>query len=142
MRTTDRIEVFFYAVLLAAACILFAALRPVHAQQWQLPNYGRDHGVVGGPGMPKCNPQVSEECRRLYGGQVRQRAVARSPAHDVRLNCARQYFLTQAAAGDPRAARMVAKHRAGADVASVVRNTADGRAMTASADRYCRARGQ
>jgi hypothetical protein len=34
--------------------------------QWQLPNYGRNHGVVGGPGMPKCNPHVSEECRRLY----------------------------------------------------------------------------
>jgi hypothetical protein len=55
------------ALLCAAVILIFMALRPAHAQQWQLPNYGRDHGVVTEPGMPKCNMAVSEECRRLYG---------------------------------------------------------------------------
>jgi hypothetical protein len=27
---------------------------------------GRNHGVLGGPGIPKCNPWVSPECARLY----------------------------------------------------------------------------
>jgi len=33
---------------------------------WQMQNYGRNHGVLSGPGLPKCNPWVSDECRRLY----------------------------------------------------------------------------
>jgi hypothetical protein len=33
---------------------------------WQMQNVGRNHGVVNSPGMPKCNPHVSDECRRLY----------------------------------------------------------------------------
>jgi hypothetical protein len=60
-------------VICVAVFMLFMAVRPAHAQfavqtpgTWQLPNYGRNHGVVTGPGMPKCNPHVSEECRRLY----------------------------------------------------------------------------
>jgi hypothetical protein len=32
MRTTDKIEAFFLIILLAAACILFAALRSAQAQ--------------------------------------------------------------------------------------------------------------
>jgi hypothetical protein len=66
------------AVLAVAAALLFLALRPAHAQQWQLPNYGRDHGVVTEPGMPKCNTAVSEECRRLYGRA--QRRGGQAPA--------------------------------------------------------------
>jgi hypothetical protein len=56
-----------------AVFFLIFAIRPAPAQVavqtpgvWSLPNYGRSHGVVTGPGMPKCNPHVSEECRRLY----------------------------------------------------------------------------
>jgi len=27
-----------------------------------------NHGILGGPGIPKCNPWVSPECARLYPG--------------------------------------------------------------------------
>jgi hypothetical protein len=36
--------------------------------QWQMNDIGRNHGVLGGPGIPKCNPWVSPECARLYPG--------------------------------------------------------------------------
>jgi len=60
--------------LIIAAAFVLAALRPASAQDarrlpdgtWQMQNYGRNHGVLSGPGMPKCNPHVSDECRRLY----------------------------------------------------------------------------
>jgi hypothetical protein len=26
--------------------------------QWQMNDIGRNHGVLGGPGIPKCNPWV------------------------------------------------------------------------------------
>jgi hypothetical protein len=63
------------SVLCVAILMVFMALRPAQAQfavrqppgQWVLPDYGRSHGYVTGPGMPKCNMAVSEECRRLYG---------------------------------------------------------------------------
>jgi hypothetical protein len=65
-------------ILMTVICIVifwvFMALRPASAQDarrlpdgtWQMQNYGRNHGVLSGPGMPKCNPHVSDECRRLY----------------------------------------------------------------------------
>src|SRR5262249_3196448 len=34
--------------------------------QWQMNDIGRNHGSLGGPGIPKCNPWVSPECARLY----------------------------------------------------------------------------
>ena len=34
--------------------------------QWQMTDIGRNHGVLGGPGIPKCNPWVSPECARLH----------------------------------------------------------------------------
>jgi len=34
--------------------------------QWQMNDIGRNHGVLGGPGIPKCNPWVSPECARLH----------------------------------------------------------------------------
>ena len=34
--------------------------------QWQMSDIGRNHGTIGGPGIPKCNPWVSPECARLY----------------------------------------------------------------------------
>jgi hypothetical protein len=34
--------------------------------QWQMNDIGRNHGIIGGPGIPKCNPWVSPECARLY----------------------------------------------------------------------------
>jgi hypothetical protein len=34
--------------------------------QWQMNDIGRNHGILGGPGIPKCNPWVSPECARLY----------------------------------------------------------------------------
>ena len=59
-------------ILVTAICVAaFMVPWPAHAQRlpdgtWQMQDYGRNHGVVSGPGMPKCNPQVSDECRRLY----------------------------------------------------------------------------
>ena len=54
------------ARLTVVAALVFMALRPAHAQTWQVREIGRNHGVVTGPGIPKCNPHVSDECRRLY----------------------------------------------------------------------------
>jgi hypothetical protein len=34
--------------------------------QWQMNDIGRNHGVLGAPGIPKCNPWVSPECARLH----------------------------------------------------------------------------
>jgi hypothetical protein len=62
-----------YLTVILAIIVFALAIEPAAAQsaihrpgQWQLPDRGRNHGVVGGPGMPKCNPHVSDECRRLY----------------------------------------------------------------------------
>jgi hypothetical protein len=38
----------------------------VAPNQWQMNDIGRNHGVLGGPGIPKCNPWVSPECARLH----------------------------------------------------------------------------
>jgi hypothetical protein len=38
----------------------------VSSGQWQMNDIGRNHGVLGGPGIPKCNPWVSPECARLH----------------------------------------------------------------------------
>src|SRR5215469_5888129 len=40
----------------------------VAPNQWQMSDIGRNHGVLGGPGIPKCNPWVSPECARLHPG--------------------------------------------------------------------------
>jgi hypothetical protein len=50
----------------------------VHTQKlWQLRDVGRPHGYVTEPGMPKCNPSISEECRRLfYSGKQPQKRNA------------------------------------------------------------------
>jgi hypothetical protein len=62
-------KVMFALAILAGvagpASVAVAAVQ-VAPGVWALPNYGRNHGVVTGPGMPKCNPWVSDECRRLY----------------------------------------------------------------------------
>jgi hypothetical protein len=61
-------------LLLATTAFVFVAT-VAHGQPagrpglWQLPDYGRGHGYVTEPGMPKCNMAVSEECRRLYGNK-------------------------------------------------------------------------
>ena len=34
--------------------------------QWQMNDIGRNHGILAGPGIPKCNPWVSPECARLH----------------------------------------------------------------------------
>jgi hypothetical protein len=36
--------------------------------QWQMNDIGRNHGVLVGPGIPKCNPWASPECARLHPG--------------------------------------------------------------------------
>jgi hypothetical protein len=38
----------------------------VTPNQWQMSDIGRNHGVLGGTGIPKCNPWVSPECARLH----------------------------------------------------------------------------
>jgi hypothetical protein len=62
-----------YLTVILAISVFALTIEPAAAQsaihrpgQWQLPDRGRNQGVVGGPGMPKCNPHVSDECRRLY----------------------------------------------------------------------------
>jgi hypothetical protein len=41
----------------------------VQSQQlWPLRDLGRSHGYVTGPGMPKCNPSVSDR-RLFYSGK-------------------------------------------------------------------------
>lgn len=46
-------------------------------QLWPIRDLGRSQGYVTGPGMPKCNPSVSEECRRLYGQPANRRGGTR-----------------------------------------------------------------
>src|SRR5262249_40795949 len=36
--------------------------------QWQMNDIGRNHGNIGGPGIPKCNPWVPRKWSRLYPG--------------------------------------------------------------------------
>jgi hypothetical protein len=111
------------------------ALRPAQAQPWQLPNYGRDHGVVTEPGMPKCNMAVSEECRRLYG------RAQRSPQHTARYNCAYKRSVALIRARDPRQMRIAAKDRAGLRASSSLEDP-DNRSVVAELIRHCAARGQ
>jgi hypothetical protein len=59
-------NLFLMTLLCVAIFILFMGIRPAPAQQWSISDIGRSHGYVTGPGMPKCNKAVSEECRRLY----------------------------------------------------------------------------
>jgi hypothetical protein len=64
------------ATVMLAVWMLFLMAAIYHAEAqdarrlpdgtWQMQNYGRNHGVLSGPGIPKCNPHVSDECRRLY----------------------------------------------------------------------------
>jgi hypothetical protein len=70
-----RIYVGTYAKYIMIFMVFMAiGPRPAKAQDagwrkdgtWQMQNYGRNHGILSGPGMPKCNVNVSEECRRLY----------------------------------------------------------------------------
>jgi hypothetical protein len=51
--------------LLCAAVILLVALWPAHADYFNLGIGGGTAVIHPGPGMPGCNPAVSEECRRL-----------------------------------------------------------------------------
>jgi hypothetical protein len=55
-----------HKVMLAVVVVALSAMTASAQQRWQLPDRGRNHGVITGPGMPKCNPWVSDECRRLY----------------------------------------------------------------------------
>jgi hypothetical protein len=36
--------------------------------QYQMNDVGRNHGIVSGASIPKCNPWISAECARLYPG--------------------------------------------------------------------------
>ena len=60
--------------LLPVAASANAGPEPAHTGhwaargQWQMNDIGRNHGVLGGPGIPKCNPWVSPECARLHPG--------------------------------------------------------------------------
>src|SRR5215831_8637477 len=64
-----------FALAIVAGAI--ATLTTASAQRvWSLPDRGRNHGVVSGPGMPKCNPWVSEECRRAFPIAKNQNAAS------------------------------------------------------------------
>jgi hypothetical protein len=57
----------FGTIIVARAQTSAAQKQAVQTQRlWPIHDLGRNHGVVTGPGMPKCNPHASEECRRLY----------------------------------------------------------------------------
>jgi hypothetical protein len=107
---TSLSAVILIATLIVAAALLFMALRPAHAQsrQWALPDYGRSHGYVTEPGMPKCNMTASEECRRLYGGQVRRGEPPRNYPRSRNTDCVFDYALAARRRGDPRALQAVA----------------------------------
>jgi hypothetical protein len=51
---------------------------------------GRFHGVTTEPGMPTCNVQVSEECRRLMAERRRLMAERKAWAARMRLNAPRR----------------------------------------------------
>jgi hypothetical protein len=59
-------KVMFALAIWAGAIGPASAATQVAPGVWQMQNYGRNHGMITGPGMPKCNPWVSDECRRLY----------------------------------------------------------------------------
>jgi hypothetical protein len=57
--------------LVLALVFVIPATVAIAAQQvapglWQMSNYGRNHGMITGPRIPKCNPWISPECRRLH----------------------------------------------------------------------------
>jgi hypothetical protein len=57
-------------VTIAIAAAIVVAVKVIQAraaqQTWAMQDRGRFHGYLSGGLMPKCNPWVSEECRRLY----------------------------------------------------------------------------
>jgi hypothetical protein len=71
-RTTIAIALLLALMLIgtiigARAQTSAAQKQAVQTQRlWPIRDLGRNHGYVTGPGMPKCNPSVSEECRRLF----------------------------------------------------------------------------
>jgi hypothetical protein len=66
MKHTATQALVTIAIALAIVVVVKVIQARAQQQTWALPNYGRNHGVVTGPGIPKCNPWVSAECRRLY----------------------------------------------------------------------------
>jgi hypothetical protein len=64
----------------------------VSAGQWQMNDIGRNHGVLGGPGIPKCNPWVSPECARLHPSLFKEGPAAAKGA------MMKSMFLTSVAA--------------------------------------------
>jgi hypothetical protein len=129
-------RLFGHLTFMATGCVavsmLVMAAQPAPAQQWQLPDYGRNHGVVGGPGMPKCNMAVSEECRRLYGG-------AKRPSRLTGFNqCIYNYVMNRR--GDPRVDRLAAEttRRGGTvEAANTLRGTREYRSVLLEAKGAC-----
>jgi hypothetical protein len=52
-------------LIATAALVLVVVCLPHSASTQAIGGIGRFHGVTSEPGMPTCNVQVSEECRRL-----------------------------------------------------------------------------
>jgi hypothetical protein len=82
-----------HKVMLAVVVVALSAMTASAQQTWQLPVRGRNHGVVTGPGMPKCNPWVSDECRlavsfSLEKGTSTKQGVIAAPDGGAR--CERQ----------------------------------------------------
>jgi hypothetical protein len=131
------VPVFVIAALaFVLIMLLFTVLSQAHAQPWQLPNYGRDHGVVTEPGMPKCNMAVSEECRRLYGRQHGAANVQRSSPRNRYLDCLHDRAKSMVLRGDPRALRAAETVRARGNAVG----TPDFDAIHAENVRACRGR--
>jgi hypothetical protein len=120
-----------FALLLISVALAHAQNRPGH---WQLPDYGRSHGVVTEPEMPKCNMAVSEECRRLYGRSAAN--VQRSSSGSRYFDCLRDRAKSMVLRGDPRALRAAETVRARGNAVG----TPDFDAIHAENVRACRGR--
>jgi hypothetical protein len=58
-------------LIATAALVLVVVCLPHSASTQAIGGIGRFHGVTSEPGMPTCNVQVSEECRRLMAERSR-----------------------------------------------------------------------
>jgi hypothetical protein len=126
-----------YLAAVAVGALVVTAQPAAAQRQWALPDYGRTHGYVTEPGMPKCNVNASEECRRLYGGaRQAQQQPARNYPRSRFYDCLRDRAKSMVLRGDPRALRAAETVRARGNAVG----TPDFDAIHAENVRACRGR--
>jgi hypothetical protein len=81
-------------LLIATAALVLVVVCLPHSASTQIigagAGIGRFHGVTSEPGMPTCNPQISEECRRLMAERKRLMAERKAWAARIRSNASRR----------------------------------------------------